>query len=820
MRTQSDNNNSRQPNRLRFSQLAEYTSLAASVVGVVVSTTSKQVVYAAAPLSISLFLNLLNRQRFEQRTQQSLTTTATQVEQQLLQLSRDFSRLQQEVRNELNEQLQTLDARLTSSQQAQANLPSAIAQIEERLSQLTSSVSTEIQAIRQLFQSQADVVNPATLQDIQQGLSRLRERITAFESLNLGILPQNLAQLQSQFEQRFSQLQDSVFTLRQQLQSQESTPNPATLEIVRQELTQLQSQIASLESLNLRSVLQAIAQLQGQYNSLLESTSSLERRLERFSSREQVDDLQTEVEQLQTGLGQVQANLQQQHDNLQAEFAQLQTELQALIERLPSPIPPLETPNIPIEPFPSQEADSAIAFDGIGFDEQDSEIEIEQLDLNLGIDFGTSFTKVCFRDIGRNRSEVVTFSDELANLDEALLPTKIGILPDGTLLAGLTTQEWKALEQPIQTSVEFIKMRLADLDISQENERWRLEHLPELDRPETVENLCAYYLSRVIARAQSWIRRNKPDLVKNQKIEWSANVGVPVEYYDSPAIARFQTVLSLAWLLSNEPQTELLTFETLGNCLKQLRSRIEQNTTDCHAIPEISAAVWSFLNSREAQEGFYVFFDVGCGTLDGVSFRYWRFEGEPNVDFYSGSVKPLGVSALSKCIAAELNAPESEVRKGIFNQNDSYLTQMNTSQSRLQIQQLVGKVIGEGRQKHGQHRPVFKDLEFQQGLSVFLGGGGGKTHFYKQAIMDTHSAFHHKRAGIPYYTQKDIPSPKDLSMNGLEKREFHRFAIAYGLSIPEWDCPTIRLPSVMANAEPEETTPWSRPERYEDTRDS
>jgi hypothetical protein len=262
-------------NGLRLLKVAEYTSLAASVAGVVISTASKQVVYAAAPLSISIFLNLLNRQRFEQQTQQSLTTTTAQVEQQLSQLNRGFSRLQQEVRNELNQQIQALDVRVTSSQPAQVNLPY----------------------------------------------------------------------------------------------------------------------------------------------------------------------------------------------------------------------------------------------------------------INLGIDFGTSFTKVCFCDIR--------------------------------------------------------------------------------------------------------IRCNKPDLVKNQKIEWSANVGVPVEYCDSPAIARFKKVLSLAWLLSNEPQTELFTLESLGQRLDQLRSRIADNPIDCHAIPEISAEVWSCLNSREFDDGFYTFFDVGCGTLDGVSFRYWRDQGEPKVDFYS-----------------------------------------------------------------------------------------------------------------------------------------------------------------------------------------
>jgi predicted nucleic acid-binding Zn-ribbon protein len=735
-------------NELRFLKIAEYTSLAASVAGVVISTATRQVVYAAAPLSVSIFMNLLNRQRFEQQMRQSITTTAAQTEQQLSKVNRSLLRLQQEVRNELNQQLQPPDNGIILSEQARINLATELERIEQRLSELSSHVSNEIEGIRQL------------------------------------------------------------------VQSQQSTFDLTALEIARQEITQLQNRIISIESLNLRSVLETINQLQGEYDNLRESTTNLYQRLESFASADWVNNLQEEILQMQGGLEQLRTDLQQQQDNLQTELAQLQNKLQALVKQ---PEPPeqetlLEGVRQEIEHIVNK------ATNRVPEDNQGNQLEL--LDLNLGIDFGTSFTKVCFRDIARERSEVVTFSSKETELSEALLPTKVGILPDGTLLAGLTRSEWDRLEQYLQASVEFIKMRLADLDLSQESEEWRLEHLPELDQPEIVENLCAYYLSRVIIRAQSWIRSNKSELVLNQKIQWSANVGVPVEYCDSPAIARFEKVLSLAWLLSNEPQTELFTLESLGKYLEQLRSHIDRNPIDCHAIPEISAAVWSFLNSREADEGFYTFFDVGDGTLDGVSFRYWRYDGEPKVDFYSGFVKPLGVSAIVKPLAQELQKPELEVKRFIFNSPESDVTSVNSTKSRKSIQQLVGRVVMEGYQKHGTHRPVFKDIVVQNGLSIFISGGGGNTHFYQQAIVSTHSDFQHQRAGIPSYKPRIIPTPKDLSLNGLNLEVFHRFAVAYGLSIPEWEAAEVRLPSVMVNADLEDLPQPQRRVRYEDTRDS
>src|SRR5262245_26540846 len=50
------------------------------------------------------------------------------------------------------------------------------------------------------------------------------------------------------------------------------------------------------------------------------------------------------------------------------------------------------------------------------------------ISLHLGIDFGTRYTKVCFRDRGRDVSEIVTFAPEgRARLDSALCRSHIAM---------------------------------------------------------------------------------------------------------------------------------------------------------------------------------------------------------------------------------------------------------------------------------------------------------------------------------------------------------------------------------------------------------
>lgn len=50
-----------------------------------------------------------------------------------------------------------------------------------------------------------------------------------------------------------------------------------------------------------------------------------------------------------------------------------------------------------------------------------------------------------------------------------------------------------------------------------------------------------------------------------------------------------------------------------------------------------------------------------------------------------------------------------------------------------------------------------------------------------------------------------LPKPEDLDMNGIKLNKFHRFAIAYGLSVQEEGTPVVKLPSRFASTSLRET---------------
>lgn len=446
------------------------------------------------------------------------------------------------------------------------------------------------------------------------------------------------------------------------------------------------------------------------------------------------------------------------------------------------------------------------------------------LEIHLGIDFGTRYTKICFRDSDTQRTRAVTFDREASDLQRSLIPSQLALLNDGAVLTGLTEYEWRQSQWPIEKTIDFIKMRLAYLDLPQEDINWP-PPVAELDSPEAIENLSAYFLAFLIARSRQWIQVSYPDLFKNRTPLWILQVGAPVEYWQGSAIDRFQQVLKLAWAFSFTPSMQnraLLTLPQLNTCMGHVRNWVRENPDlDCLAKPEIAAAVWSHIRAAGSREGFYVFFDVGDGTTEGAAFNFGTETGERQITFYSGFVQPLGVSALIHQMSCALDIAPDKI-EALFREKrdfqiDAVSKQLHRSKQRKHLQQLVGRVVVRGCKEHKKFNPTWKS-NVGENLQIFMGGGGGQIQFYQQAVSDTYKDFQHRQAGIKPYQLRSIPRPSDLDMQALRSAWFHRYAVAYGLTIPDGEFPEFLFPNEEDAPGPPPPSRGS-PDKYDDTKD-
>jgi hypothetical protein len=170
------------------------------------------------------------------------------------------------------------------------------------------------------------------------------------------------------------------------------------------------------------------------------------------------------------------------------------------------------------------------------------------LAINLGIDFGTSFTKVGFRDVGTEEMGLVTFGATTAK--DAMIPSVVKISRAGALSLDAPGSAASG-----QTVIRYLKMRLADVALP-DRAVTMPDRIPDVcgfdfNNKEGICALSSWFLATVIVRAQQWVLQHEAMRAKGRTLQWSANIGVPVEYYDSPAIGVFREVLAVAWAWAN-----------------------------------------------------------------------------------------------------------------------------------------------------------------------------------------------------------------------------------------------------------------------------
>jgi len=495
-----------------------------------------------------------------------------------------------------------------------------------------------------------------------------------------------------------------------------------------------------------------------------------------------------------------------------------------------------------------------------------------QISLNLGIDFGTKYTKVCVRDTDRDESWIVIlgqvnyYSESELHPENAFIVSQVGIRQNGTLVAGLTESEWLQEETSCSMVIDFLKMRLANLNPEQHHQYWyspKLSNFQDnnLSSSNAIENLSAFFLYQVIQRSKAWIYQNDPDRFQNVEVDWSIQIGVPVEYADSLALERFRQVLCLAWHFC-EVDINDISFNELNDYLDDIRQSLETNTIPCFGIPEIAAAVYSYTSSRQAKQGTYIFFDIGGGTIEGAAFKFYRDDNDDlNIDFLVGSVKPKGVNALAKeivhnsekyrhrsvqkyeykfaqeivthgeYILSEIEKISKQYKNSCSSKGDFIANkhQVSTEVVRKQLTRSgnlhLRKILILILCQYSIHRQVAEVIKnckkkLLRGdkpiTSVFLGGGGKLSAYYQDTINATYDAFSLSSTDIPRYNMLDIPYPTDLNMKGISQEHFHRFAIAYGLSIPDYQVPELRLPREFQETPPLPINPGWIPETAQD----
>lgn len=403
-----------------------------------------------------------------------------------------------------------------------------------------------------------------------------------------------------------------------------------------------------------------------------------------------------------------------------------------------------------------------------------------RIDAHLGIDFGTRFTKVVLRAPHVGLSVPLSLGSEA----RPLFPSRVAVLGDQVYPPDLAPPAGA-------TFVDYLKMRLT----LGAGGVFGARHTSR----DEIAALNACYLAGVLRLAKA--SAIGTDLIaRDAEVRWLAQVGVPAVTYDSPDLARFEDVCTVAWAWQNEAPAACSRSALTQAYNEVLVSRPARQDSPIQVAPELSAAIFHIASRPDAPEGVYAFVDIGGGTLDGTVFTLQRGP-TPTVNILSALVKPLGTIPIAAQLAEGEGFEEAERRLVVGPLTAADRQRLVSMEHR--VSSLLHEVIA---------RAVLKlySLDFvslarsdldqrmrtnrYHTVPVMLAGGGARSAWYRS----TFERLEMRQRAIEGFKVRTVDKPP-----GVLDEEYARFVVARGLSHGELqlriDC---RLPTEIAMPEP------------------
>ncbi len=432
-----------------------------------------------------------------------------------------------------------------------------------------------------------------------------------------------------------------------------------------------------------------------------------------------------------------------------------------------------------------------------------SKTRIEERDIVVGFDLGTSFTKVVIRDVALKISYAVPFDRISDEQNKYLLPTKL-------YYSNNRTFSLSSIDNQITDDIKIPLMELKDV-LSTDEISTSLTH-------------TVAYIGLVLSEARKWFLVNKKSIYKKINLNWHLNIGIPARNYDDTVLKNNFRISALGgWNLSGYKGD--ITKEVCKKTIIYARSLAKNNNhkppTNLYldkidyekvdVFPEIIAEFLGYAKSSMRRDGLHLLIDIGALTIDIAIFNLLQREGEDHYPIFTAEVKKLGAIMLHK---ARLGSLPDDICEGIIkkcNLEDFFSIIRNPYNF---ISKSYHESVRKAEEEHlkkcsclitravayTKKMRVPKDDAWKKGASLFLCGGGSILNCYKKALRDAENVLN--PMGINKFNLNNLPTPDDIEASELSLNEFHRLGVAYGLSFHKFDIGGIVPPSKIPDLLP------------------
>jgi hypothetical protein len=455
----------------------------------------------------------------------------------------------------------------------------------------------------------------------------------------------------------------------------------------------------------------------------------------------------------------------------------------------------------------------------------------EKIVLQVGLDFGTSATKVMFSQARRRGVRPVLFEHGLNHVPPYCLPSLVAIDKNKQLLFG--TEAARILSgKPWDHGIRRLKVLVA----GEQDPRFRDSETHESFQQYVEQNwgaevaleprlLTALYLAYVMHAVRLKLTRLQE--YRNQDLDFHFNICVPIDYVENNAVRPcFEEVLAWAELIERqwpnaawdaEQVAQVADLRRLADYGRDTKGGFGRQDQEARvfAVPEAVAEVASYLVSLRRREGIHAIIDLGAGTTDVSIFnlKERELQGQRRIGrdwvsyWYSARSFPRGMTQIERIVASHVGSCTDEHVTKVLGALSDLSAQVRVrikNREKLEIDmkkevELLWMMTHKAWQEAYDHRR-HQSCWTRNQVQIFVSGGGchlpGVEYWFKKSWMDLNT----QNPWGPY-KYSILPEPEEFDTSGNQV-PFHRVAVAYGLARPLPELGEFVLPSDAPNHTP------------------
>ena len=401
--------------------------------------------------------------------------------------------------------------------------------------------------------------------------------------------------------------------------------------------------------------------------------------------------------------------------------------------------------------------------------------------VQIGFDFGTSFSKCICRDVMIDKSWVYIPPEFNGKELPFLIPSCLKI-NNGTIHLVKDAE----CQYP-ENGLYYLKLALEVVAMGHWEDRVLDPYRNAIGQSdpaaikEFIKGCGVYFLAETFSQVRKQIHQKYPNFGSHEKDYMAINIPVPVADAQRLKVnIIFQEILNQAWLVADElagyDRIAIAELKDILN-MQPIQSNLYRKE-DCYIYPEVSANVQGFVRSRVSSTGIYLFSDVGAGSVDQSIFIFFgRKQGEEHLTYLHGIVLPLGSSHIERlaaeaCGNVDCRSLESWKEKKEDGGQDSELRYARHKVA----EDLVHKT--ETALAWAKKKLIVKQ-QLNDIRVIFAGGGHCKDPYEKGVLKPFSGQLFPKSIEPPVM---GLPIPTDLKLKPHQVKWMRRLSVAYGLS--------------------------------------